>query len=304
MQIDILREYLCSPQNRSEIIREFCSGKRVLDIGCVHHDIENSERENWIHGVIVACAEYVLGVDYLESAVAELASKGFNVITADVTKPIPITDRFDVIVVGNLIEHLSSFEGLMENIQKLLLPGGVALISTANPFYREQYFFSAFKNDVLINPEHTCWIDPVALEQLSVRFGLKTAQVRWVKEKWPLSAAIFHGRRQQLNMFTGRWVFQGEPNFSERLLSKPFKLLLRLLPQERRVRVERRYGNDLGRFVILRVKAAAFEFLWRLYRPLVITSDLNKHELFVSVLERTKLNAYKVQPPVGSAGQG
>jgi SAM-dependent methyltransferase len=287
MQLEVLRKFLRVPQTRAEIISEFCRGKRVLDIGCVHHDVENAQRDDWLHGIIVDSAEYVLGVDYLEGAVSELVTKGFNVIAADVNKPISISDQFDVIVVGNLIEHLSNFEGLIENIHRLLAPGGVALISTANPFYREQYFYSAFKNEVLINPEHTCWIDPVALDQLSLRFGLKTVQVRWVKEKWPLSATILNGQRQRLNMFTGRWEFYGNASLPEKLLGKPLTILLYMLSPQRRARVVRRYGHEMGRFMLLKVKAALFEILWRVYRLFVVTSDMNRYELYVSILERS-----------------
>ena len=41
MQRKILQEYLRKPQSRFEIISEFCSGKEVLDIGCVQHDLTN-----------------------------------------------------------------------------------------------------------------------------------------------------------------------------------------------------------------------------------------------------------------------
>lgn len=289
MQVEILRANLTKPRSRQEVIREYCTGKRVLDIGCVHHDIENSKLDGWLHGIVVACAEHAVGVDYLESEIAELSAKGFDVISADVTKPIVVDGQFDVIVVGNLIEHLSNFEGLMDNIRRLLRPEGVALISTANPFYREQYFFSAFKNDILINPEHTCWLDPVALDQLCARFGLVTAEVRWVEERWPISAAILHGERQKINMFTGRWDFYGEASAAERLMGPPLKLLLSLLPADRKERIARRYGQDLGRFLYLKMKAFLFEIFWRIYRLVLITSDLNKHELFISVIERKGL---------------
>ena len=152
MKKSILQEYLKKPQSRFEIISQFCRDKEVLDIGCVQHDVINADLDGWLHHHVVKTSSYTLGVDYVEDAVNALVKRGYNVVHGDVNKPLSIDREFDVIVIGNLIEHLSNFEGLLNNINRLLKPDGVVLISTANPFYCEQYFFSAFKNDIIINP--------------------------------------------------------------------------------------------------------------------------------------------------------
>lgn len=204
MDKSVLTANLNAPVSRLEMIRDYCRGKTVLDVGCVQHNACNAVNSNWLHQAIVDVAGSALGVDYLEEDIKKLKERGYRMIAADVTRPLALDMRFDVIVVGNLIEHLSNFEGLMLNIQRLLKPDGYALISTANPFYREQYFYSAFKSDILVNPEHTCWIDPVTMDQLCRRFGLVTDQVRWVKEKWSLGQVILNGDVREFDMFTGR----------------------------------------------------------------------------------------------------
>jgi len=287
MNRQILQDHLNRPQTRLEIIQEFCRDKEVLDVGCVHHDIENADMGSWLHKTVVEVAAYALGVDYLEDAVAALVQRGYNVVVGDVNTPLTIDRKFDVIVVGNLIEHLTNFEGLMKNLNQLLKPDGVALVSTANPFFREQYFYSAFKNDIIVNPEHTCWLDPVTLDQLCRRFGLETTEVRWVKEKWWLSEAIFNGEKQTIDTYTGHWTFYYPPSLLERFLTPGLMLAFRLLlPHERQVRVKRRDGNELGRFLYLRFKGIFVEIYWRLHRSIVPTSDINRHELFMSVLRR------------------
>ena len=287
MNIEILRKNLQTPLSRREIIQEMCEGKTVLDIGCVHHDIENVSSANWLHGIVVEVADSTLGVDYLEGEVKALAQRGYNVITGDVNFPLPIERVFDVIVVGNLIEHLSSFAGLMENINRLLAADGVALISTANPFFREQYFYSALKNDILVNPEHTCWIDPVTLDQLSKRFGLETTEVLWVKEKWKLSDAYFNGEDQSIDTFTGRWRFLSQPSFFEKLATPMLKIAFRnTFSDERRMRIEARYKDEVERMLYLKLKGIFLEVWWKFRRLLIPISDINKHELFISVIKR------------------
>lgn len=287
MNVDMLRKHLKNPMARCEIVRERCQNKKVLDIGCVHHDIDNTNSKEWMHGQIHEVADSVLGVDYLESEVETLAGRGYNIIVGDVNNPLPINQKFDVIVVGNLIEHLSSFSGLMDNINRLLTGGGVALISTANPFYREQYFYSALKNDIMVNPEHTCWIDPITLDQLARRFSLATVEVLWVKENWMLSEAIFNGKDQSLDLFTGRWRFNSIPSAFETWLTMLLTFFFKFfVNKERRERIESRYQSDVGRLIYLKFKGLVFEIWWRFRRIAIPTSDINRHELFVSVLKK------------------
>lgn len=292
MDARLLRAYLRSPQSRIEIVREFCKDKVVLDLGCVNHDTENSSSEHWLHQAIVDSAAETLGVDYLEDQVEILRQRGFQVIAGDVNKPLPIQRRFDVIVVGNLIEHLSSFEGLLHNLRELLAPGGVVLISTANPFFREQYFYSALKNDIIVNAEHTCWIDPVTLDQLCRRFGLETIEVRWIKEKWRLSETIFQGKRQSIDIFTGRWSYPSPRPLLERLVSPLLLLAYRIpLQRERQLRVQKRYGKDLGPFLFMRLKGILVEIWWGLRRSVIPANDINQYELYMSVLRSSDSSA-------------
>jgi SAM-dependent methyltransferase len=286
MNVDLLRAHLNAPVSRIEITRQYCRGKSVLDIGCVNHDIANVDASNWQHRAIVEVASDVLGVDYLTEEVERLAKRGFRVIAADITKPIKINERFDVIVIGHLIEHLSSFDGLMANVQRLLKPNGCVLISTPNPFYREQYFYVALKNNLIVNPEHTCWIDPVTLDQLARRFGLITTEVYWIKEKWSLGQVIMNSSSRSFNQQTGNWTFQGSPPFVERLISPLLNAAFKILaPRDLRSRLRKKYPDAaLSRLLYVHAVGAVFSVLWGLYRLLIISSPINRHEVFLSVL--------------------
>lgn len=287
MNKSMLTANLKTPVSRLKLVSQFCEGKDVLDVGCVNHDLRNVDGSNWQHSRIKAVASSVLGVDYLEEEISELARLGYRVIAADVTKPIEIDEQFDVIVVGNLIEHLSNFEGLMLNIERLLRPGGCALISTANPFFREQYFYSAFKNDIIVNAEHTCWLDPVTLDQLAQRFGLVTNEVYWIKEKWKLGQVLLNGDSRSLDIFTGQWNFHGSPSATERIIAPILDLVFRVLsPKAASRRVYAKHGDRTSRLLYLRFMGPLVELMWRIYRRLIVTAPINKHELFVSVLKR------------------
>lgn len=274
-----------APLSRREIVQRFCRGKEVLDVGCVQHDVENVSSDSWLHQAIVEVAKRVVGVDYVPEGVRNLQARGYEVIHADVTQPLEIDQTFDVIVVGNLIEHLSSFEGLLANIRRLLRPHGTALVSTANPFYIEQYFYTAFKNAIIVNKEHTCWIDPVTLDQLVRRFGLITEDVLWVKERWRLQDVIANGDVRSLDLFTGRWYFPGKASVIERLISPMISFAARTLyPRSKMAQVRERYGANTARFLYVRFLGTLFGVYWLPRRLFIPTSDINRHELFVSVL--------------------
>lgn len=284
---NILRQHLNSPCSRIDVIREKCTGKRVLDLGCVCHDLDNVTSERWLHRAIKDVALSVLGVDYLDGAVREMQLRGYDAILADINKPIDINRRFDVIVVGNLIEHLSSFDGLFENLRNLLDPGGIVLISTANPFFFDQYFYSALKNDIIINPEHTCWIDPVALDQLSRRFGFVTTEVRWIRESFELSSIILNDEGRELDIFTGKWRFLSPPTLSEKIVGRSLVALYRIFPRDKSggTRLTSgRYGSQLYRYAYLRLCSRLFGLWWLGRRVFIPTSPINRYELFFSIL--------------------
>lgn len=286
---EVLQKTVATPESRAAIVHEFCAGKRVLHLGCVQHDLSQVAGASWIHTEVVNCASSCVGVDYLEAAVSALRESGLDVVHGDVTKPLPLSGPFDVILAGNLIEHLSNFEGLFANFQRLLAPGGVVLISTANPFFREQYFYTAFRNRIVVNQEHTCWIDPVTLAQLSSRFSFFVREVRWVSERWRLSDAIFHSDSRRLDNFTGKWHFANAPSGIERFVGAVVESVLKTSGRrELAARIRETYGVSAASYLTQRAGGIVLELAWSAARALIPSSDLNEHELYVAVLAPVK----------------
>ena len=276
------------PCSRYQVIVKYCSGKKVLDIGCVNHNIENTYQDGWLHGRIKRIAKELVGIDYLESEINLLRGRGYVIYFADITKPVDIKDKFDVIVVGNLIEHLSNHEVFWNNIKGLLESNGVVLISTCNPFYIDQYFYSSFKNRIMINPEHTCWIDPVSLEQLASRFGFETKRVYWISEKWHLGQVICNSNSKRFDILTGTWKVSSEKiGICERVSSKLLRVLFKLYDSKRYARMVSVHGIDqIERLLYIKAVGWAFGIFWNVYRKLIIKSKINEYELFMSVMKK------------------
>jgi 2-polyprenyl-3-methyl-5-hydroxy-6-metoxy-1,4-benzoquinol methylase len=282
MNKSILTKYLKSPFSRNDIIIKYCSGKAVLDIGCVNHNIDNVDNPNWLHKKIKNVASSVIGLDILQNEIEVMKNNGYDVICADICKPLIIDKKFDVIVIGNLIEHLSNFEGLLNNLTNLLSEDGYILISTANPFYIDQYFYSAFKNDIIVNSEHTCWIDPYTLNELISRFGFETNSVYWIKEKWHLNWVIMNGSRYKFNIMTNQWSFNKKFNYFEKILIFIIKPFFKYLFPKKYLKFynSNLYSNTPNRFIVLRLYSKIFYIFWLIYKFIIPTSSINRHELY------------------------
>src|SRR5262249_12891589 len=134
------------PISKAAFIAEKCSGKKVLDMGCIRHNADVAMADpNWLHAKIKARAQQVVGVDYLPEEIPKVNSHGYDVRYGDVTQPIDIHEKFDVIVAADLIEHLTNFDGFFKNCNHLLAENGVLIITTPNPFYVDSFHFVSLK---------------------------------------------------------------------------------------------------------------------------------------------------------------
>ncbi|HOE18438.1 MAG TPA: methyltransferase domain-containing protein [Syntrophorhabdaceae bacterium] len=285
------------PVERAAFFSSRCRGKKVLDLGCIQHTSRWAVNDpNWLHKKLYESAGYVLGIDSLEADAVELKRLGFNIIYGDVTKPLHLSEKFDVIIAGNLIEHLSNFEGFFRNVHDWLAPDGEVLISTANPFYMDQYFYSAFRNSIVINPEHTCWLDPVALKQLAERFLFRTTEIYFVKDSWKLGFLIPEGKGQVYDMFDGTWKRTGPYRFG--LIRKIFRKYIVFLFRGYCKATSRfnfdRYGEqNWADKLERRIVTKTFSLFWNIYKLFIVRSDLNRYELYISVLKRQEALAEK-----------
>lgn len=192
--------------DKEQYILDACRGKSVLDLGCVRHRACFAKDDpHWLHGGIAKVARRCLGVDYLRDEVAALKALGFDVVWGDVTRPLDVRERFEVIVAGDLIEHLTNFEGFFANCERLLEPQGRLILTTPNPFYAEGFHYAAIKGRVLVNPEHTCWIDPQTMLQLVTRFGFVVQEIHFMRGGWRLKNLICDGPSDPYDILTDRW---------------------------------------------------------------------------------------------------
>lgn len=168
-------------ESRVALLRQLAAGRRVLDIGVVEHDAINEQSDRWLHRHLAEVAASCRGVDVLQDGVAALQEKGYDVICHDVISS-PLPDRFDLIVAGDVIEHVGNPEGLMRASQQMLAPGGRLVLSTPNPYMLHRVWHH-LRGRAPDSVDHVVLLAPSNLAELAERVGLRLDAWRGVKLK-------------------------------------------------------------------------------------------------------------------------
>jgi SAM-dependent methyltransferase len=187
--------------DRLTYLAALARGKRVLDLGIVNHTAEATTSASWLHDRIRAVADYCLGLDVLEPALMQLQAKGYNVRKFDVTGGEHLGETFDLIVAGELIEHLGSPERLFEFAREHLRPGGRFVLSTPHPYYitRVMLFLRGRSNE---STDHTALYFPSGIAELAERAGMQLVEYCGVSvpiRTWKGRLILALGRRLRLS---------------------------------------------------------------------------------------------------------
>ncbi len=158
--------------DRVSYLCKLSQNKDILDIGCVEHIIDSSDNSQWLHGKLKKSAKSCIGVDILEQEVQLLQSKGYDIRVHDVTKE-PLQQKFDLIICGEVLEHLNTPGDLFKNASKMLQNSGKLVISIPNPWYINVIIKNIFSSQPYVdNADHVSWFDPCTLCELGQRHGL------------------------------------------------------------------------------------------------------------------------------------
>ena len=155
---------------------KYCRDKSVLDIGCVQHNPENYNSKYWLHKALKEVSASLIGLDLYEAGVDHLNQRGFNMVFAD-AQAFDLGSKFDVVVAGDIIEHLEDFHGFIESCKRHMHNESRLIISTPNPWYWRNTVKAALSKEVNNNPEHTCWLCPRTLRQLLGRHDLDVGEI-------------------------------------------------------------------------------------------------------------------------------
>jgi 2-polyprenyl-3-methyl-5-hydroxy-6-metoxy-1,4-benzoquinol methylase len=129
---------------------------------------------------------------------------GYDLVVANV-EALPFRERFDVIVAGELVEHLYNMGKFLDSAWHSLRNDGVLLISTPNSFSLSKALYSLIAGKEVCHLEHTCYYSPQTLRYVVTQHGF------CIKEQIGMAR---QGRFRALSALY-RWVARVRPIMSE-----------------------------------------------------------------------------------------
>lgn len=158
--------------DRWDVIKEKISGREVLDLGCVDHEASHEEGKDWLHRKIREKAKSVLGVDYAAEEVMRLRDKGYEVVQGNV-ETLVLHQTFDVVIAGNIIEHLSNPGLFLETVKSHLKQNSLFILTTDNCYGLRSLKAVFFSDGIQPNKEHSMAFEEEVLRQLLERHGFQ-----------------------------------------------------------------------------------------------------------------------------------
>lgn len=178
-----------------------CANLRVLHLGCIGlTDAGRDEKirfsKDSLHARLTSVAKECVGVDLDADTVRALSEEGLfrNIVpgNAESLEACALTGKFDVVVVGDLIEHLSNPGLILDGIRRWIKPGGLLVLSTPNAFgllSQLRYWLGSFREGA----QHVLAFNVQGLAQLLERHG------------WEL---VSSGSCSQTHAYKKRWLFE------------------------------------------------------------------------------------------------
>jgi 2-polyprenyl-3-methyl-5-hydroxy-6-metoxy-1,4-benzoquinol methylase len=175
-------DFIWARPERTALFREFVGGpgRRVLDLGCRYGALTEFYAEgNDITGVDI-------DREALEHAKARL---GIQVLWADLDDSLAFMDEtFDVVVIGELLEHIREPWQLIGQAYRVLRPGGSLVGSTPNGFRLKNRLRFLRGRHPEVDPTHLHLFSPDDVRELLADFD--DPQLRFVAGR----LTRFHGR--------------------------------------------------------------------------------------------------------------
>lgn len=125
------------PVDRLLYISKFCKNKKVLDIGCYDETAIKLKENNgyWLHKLISSEAKKVIGIDSSDLIKSEIKtgpkSKIIKKNLFDLDESFAKANKIDVIVAGELIEHIPNVSRFLQ-LMKRLYPKKTLILTTPN----------------------------------------------------------------------------------------------------------------------------------------------------------------------------
>ena len=184
-------------KDRVSYIRNLATCLDVLDVGCTGKKADGRVvLASSLHQQLTPVCKSLLGVDTDVEGVRLMKKEGFKVISDDITS-MQLNQKFDLIIAGEIIEHLLNPSLALENLGTHLRQDGKLVLTTCNPFYYRQQSKIIRRGKIQVHQEHTAWYDPLTIGVMLNNSGFRIVQGIWLAStrKWNVFKVLGYWRR-------------------------------------------------------------------------------------------------------------
>jgi SAM-dependent methyltransferase len=170
------RDFVFGGAERADLFRRLVGGPglRVLDVGCRYGALTRA----YLDG------NDVVGIDVDREALAQAARElGIETHWADAERPLEFPDgSFDVVVAGELLEHVREPAALVAEARRVLRPGGTFVGSVPNAFRLKNRIRFALGRPPETDPTHLHMFTPAQVRGLLGAF--ESVELRFVSSRF------------------------------------------------------------------------------------------------------------------------
>lgn len=167
---------------REKQVLRICAGRSVLHLGCAvsPYTRKRIESGRHLHLGLARVAGELVGVDLDAPSLALLEEHvpADTLFCHDVEKRFPeaLARPFDVVLAGELLEHLERPGDFLENVKRAMGPNSVLLVTTPNAFSVKKWLHFCMGNEAQ-NPTHVMVHTPATISALLRRHEFDP--IRW-----------------------------------------------------------------------------------------------------------------------------
>jgi 2-polyprenyl-6-hydroxyphenyl methylase/3-demethylubiquinone-9 3-methyltransferase len=125
-----------------------------------------------------------VGVDLRRSGLEQSAARGVTALTGDVTALPLATGSADVVVAGEILEHVTDMPGTVAELSRVLRPGGLVVLDTVNQTALSRFITVTAGERLGIAPiglhDPELFVDPKELTAQFARHGV-TLRIRGIR---------------------------------------------------------------------------------------------------------------------------
>ena len=170
---------------RVDFIKDVCRGKKVLHLGCTNHPYTEDAIANnmLLHFDLEKIAKVIYGFDYDQAGIDLLTKAGSKqLFKADLEhlESVPIDETFDIIIGGEMIEHLSNPGLFLMGIRRFMTQDTKLIITTVNAYCAMRFLIYGLrgkggKNEP-VHPDHVSYYSYRTLNLILERQGLRVSE--------------------------------------------------------------------------------------------------------------------------------